>query len=213
MHRLSLITLLLFPVSSHGQQQLPAQQQTGQPQQSQSQQGQQEQQQPTTPIGDLARANGMAQVLSAAAANQNEQTRQQYIQNQGKAATGYLDIRRYNKAQTEANRSRPLSPEQYVRGAREQAPSRLEGSQLDRATGEINWPAPLRSPRFSARRARIERLLQQQAQGGQMAYGEIHAASNDFLAELQAMLPATSANDYMLAKRFLESLQQAGRVN
>jgi hypothetical protein len=74
------------------------------------QQGQQQPQQepPTTPMSDVLRAKGRAEVLSAAAANQNEQTRRQYIQNQGNAAASQLGIRVLNGEQRVAARSSPL---------------------------------------------------------------------------------------------------------
>jgi hypothetical protein len=173
--------------------------------------GQQQEQPALTAVGDVVRSNGMANVLNASATGQIEQARQAYIQNQTRAAAGYLELRRYHREQVAASRSTPLSMEQYVRGAREQAPDRLQPSQLDALTGEIRWPTPLTVPGYATHRAQVERLFRERATG-LVVYGETKSAIDLFLKKLKGDLPNMAANDYMLAHRFLESLGHTGRT-
>jgi hypothetical protein len=107
-------------------------------------------------------------------------------------------------------RSTPLSMEQYVRLAREQAPEPLTATQLDPLTGTISWPAPLRAPVYDEKRKRIERLFQDRATG-YVVYGEIHQAVQQFLEELKLQVDVLPANDYVDAKKFLDSLVWAAR--
>src|SRR4051812_24251793 len=89
---------------------------------------------------DVVRSYGMANLLNSQAANQFEQARRAYIENRLKATQSYFEMRRYNEEARRAMRSTPLSMEQYVRLAREQAPEPLTATQLDPLTGTISWP-------------------------------------------------------------------------
>src|SRR5437763_10220293 len=74
---------------------------------------------------DIVRSYGMASLLNAQAVNQIEQARKQYIENQLRAVQTYVDTHRINTEYRNAARPKPLSLEQYVRLAREQAPEPL----------------------------------------------------------------------------------------
>ena len=159
---------------------------------------------------DVVRSYGMANLLNSQAANQIEQARRAYIENRLKATQTYFEMRRYNEEARRAMRSTPLSLEQYVRLAREQAPEPLTATQLDPLTGTISGPAPLRAPAYEAFRRRIERLFQDRATG-YMVYGEIHQAVLEFQDALKQAVDALPANDYVDAKKFLDSLAWAAR--
>jgi hypothetical protein len=159
---------------------------------------------------DVVRSYGMANLLNSQAANQIEQARKAYIENQLRATQTYFEMRRYNTEARRAARSTPLSLEQYVRLARAEAPDPLSPTQLDPLTGTINWPAPLRQPAYEAFRKRIERLFQDRATG-YVVYGEIQQAVQEFEALLRADLEKFPPNDYVAAKKFLDSLAYAAR--
>jgi len=156
---------------------------------------------------DIVRSYGMANLLNGQAAVQVEQARKAYIENQLKATQTYFEIRRYN---AEARHRTPLSLEQYVRLARDQAPEPLTATQLDPLTGTVSWPAPLRLPAYEAFRRRIDRLFQDRATG-YIVYGEVQQAVQDFEAQLKADLMKFPPDDYIVAKKFLESLAWAAR--
>jgi hypothetical protein len=159
---------------------------------------------------DVVRSYGMANLLNSQAANQMEQARKAYIENRLKATQTYFEMRRYNEESRRALRSTPLSMEQYVRLAREQAPEPLTATQLDPLTGTISWPAPLRAPAYEPMRKRIERLFQDRATG-YVVYGEIYRAVQEFQDALKLQVDALPANDYVDSKKFLDSLAWAAR--
>jgi hypothetical protein len=159
---------------------------------------------------DVVRSQGMANLLNAQAATQFEQARKAYMENQLKATQTYFEMRRYNTEARRAERSTPLSTEQYVRLAREQAPDSLTPTQLDPLTGTVGWPAALKQPQYAAFRARLDKLLQDRA-SGYLVFGEIQRACDDFQSQLKNDLQNFSANDYVNAKKFLDSLAFAAR--
>jgi hypothetical protein len=152
----------------------------------------------------------MANLLNSQAATQYEAARKSYIENRMRATQTYFDMRRYNTESRNAERGTPLSMEQYVRLAREQAPDTLTATQLDSLTGAVNWPAPLRKPEYGAFRSRIEKLFQDRALGYSV-YSDIRAACEEFQARLQADIMQFQANDYVAGKKFLDSLIYAAR--
>jgi hypothetical protein len=159
---------------------------------------------------DVVRSYGMANLLNSQAANQYEQARKAYIENRLRATQTYFEMRRYNNEARQAMRSTPLSMEQYVRLAREAGPEQLTATQLDPLTGTISWPAPLRLPEYEAYRQRIERLFQDRATG-YVVYGEIQKVVNEFLEQLKLDLEKFPPNDYVNARKFLDSLAWAAR--
>jgi hypothetical protein len=159
---------------------------------------------------DVVRSVGMANLLNSQAANQIEQARKQYIENQMKATQTYFEMRRYNTEARRAARSTPLSMEQYVRLARQQAPEPLTATQLDPLTGSVNWPPPLRKPEYEQLRRRVERLFQDRATG-YVVYGEIQQACDEFSAHLKADTNLFPPNDFIAARKFLDSLAWASR--
>jgi hypothetical protein len=159
---------------------------------------------------DVVRSQGMANLLNSQAATQYEAARKSYIENRMRATQTYFDMRRYNTESRNAERGTPLSMEQYVRLAREQAPDTLTATQLDSLTGAVNWPAPLRKPEYGAFRSRIEKLFQDRALGYSV-YSDIRAACEEFQARLQADIMQFQANDYVAGKKFLDSLIYAAR--
>src|SRR5262245_33193078 len=152
----------------------------------------------------------MANLLNSKAAGEFEQARRTYIENQMRATQTYFEMRRYNAEARQAARSTPLSMEQYVRIAREQAPDGLSPTQLDPLTGTISWPSLLRQLAYEPLRKHIEKLFHDRA-AGYVVYGEIQQACQDLQAALKADVDKFPANDYITAKKFIESLTYAAR--
>ena len=161
-------------------------------------------------FADVVRSQGMANLYNAQAATEAEKARSAYLDNQYKATQTYFEMRRYNTEARRAERSSPLSSEQYVRLARVEAPDRLTPTQLDPLTGTVGWPEPLRRPEYDAYRKRLEKLLQDRTIG-YVAYGEIQQAVQQFSDQLRSDLMKFPANDYIQAKKFLDSLAYAAR--
>ena len=161
-------------------------------------------------FADVVRSQGMANLYNAQAASQAQQARSAYLDNQYKATQTYFEMRRYNTEARKAERSPPLSTEQYVRMARVEAPQMLTNTQLDPLTGSIAWPAPLAIPEYAMYRAQIEKLFADRY-SGYSSYGAVQQACQAFLDQLKADIMKFQANDYVGAKKFLDSLIYAAR--
>jgi hypothetical protein len=157
-------------------------------------------------FADVVRSQGAANLMNSMAAGNIEDARQKYIENRLQATQTFFDMRRINAESRRSERSMPLSNEAYVRLARQQAPDRLSVSQLDPLTGTITWPAPLRNAAYAENRDQLERLFKERASGVDDNYDEIRAATATFLNKIKTDVSTFQPNDYIRARRFLESL-------
>src|SRR4029453_17208717 len=82
-------------------------------------------------FADVVRSAGAANLMNSEAAKNYEDARKKYIENRLQATETFFDMRRVNQQSRSPERPRPLSTEQYVRLARQQAPTRLSVSQFD----------------------------------------------------------------------------------
>lgn len=163
-------------------------------------------------FADVVRSAGAANLMNSAAAKNYEDARKKYLENRLQATQTYFESRRINQESRDAERSRPLSMEQYVRLARQQAPDRLSVSQLDPLSGIITWPASLRSAEYKQDRTTIERLYQERARGVDANYQDIQLACEALQAKLQADVAKFDPNDFIRAKKFVESLTYEVKV-
>jgi hypothetical protein len=161
-------------------------------------------------FADVVRSQGMAHLYNAQAATEAQKARSAYLDNQYKATQTYFEMRRYNTEARRAERSAPLSTEQYVRLARAEAPQTLTNTQLDPLTGTIGWPAPLALPEYAMFRTSIERLFADRY-SGYSSFAQIQQAVQAFADQLKADIMRFQANDYVAAKKFLDSLIYAAR--
>lgn len=157
-------------------------------------------------FADVVRSQGMANYMNSMAASNFEDARTKNLQNRMLATQTYFDMRRVNQQARQAERGTPLSNEQYVRLARMQAPDRLSVSQLDPLSGLISWPPPLRREAYAEDRAALEAMFKQRAAGTADNYEEIQAACNRLLDKLRANLSTFVPNDFIAARKFVESL-------
>ena len=137
---------------------------------------------------DIVRSQGMANLMNSQAAKEFELARREYIQNRMDATQTYFEMRRYNQEARAAERSSPLSTEQYVRLAREQAPARLSVE------------------------GKLDELFAVRAHGTVLAHGEIQTACNALLEKLRQDLQTFSSNDYLQARNFVTSLAREAQI-
>lgn len=161
---------------------------------------------------DIVRSRGMANLMNSQAAKEYELARREYLDNRLHATQTYFEMRRINQEARAAERSSPLSTEQYVRLAHAQAPDRLSVSQLDPFTGQIGWPAALRRTEYAELTSRIDSLFAMRAKGTVLAYDEIHTACDELLAQLKADVNKFKSNDYIQAKNFVSSLSYEAQL-
>jgi hypothetical protein len=158
-------------------------------------------------FADVVRSAGLNRLQTSVAMKNVEEARRAYIDNRLKATQTYYDMKRMNDDYRDSKRSQPLSFEGYVRLARIQAPERLSVSQLDPFTGSIAWPAILQERKYAADRDLIEQLYEERANEVASNKREIQAACDNLLHALQADIDLYAQNDYVRAKRFVESLR------
>jgi hypothetical protein len=163
-------------------------------------------------FADIVRSQGMANLMNSQAAGNYEDARKKYIENRAQATETYFQMRDYNKKARAAERGSPLSSEQYVRLAKQQAPDRLGVTQLDPLTGQISWPAQLRQPEYAQDRALIEQLFRERANGVDFNYGDIHQACTALQEKLKANLASFTPNDFITAKKFVDSLSYESKL-
>jgi hypothetical protein len=163
-------------------------------------------------FADVIRSAGAANLLNSEATSKYEDARKKYLENRLQATQTYFDMRRLNTEARRSERSLPLSTEAYARLARQQAPERLSVSQLDPLTGTIVWPAPLRRPEYDAPRLELERLYTERANGTSLNYDDIQVACDKFQQQIKADLPKFEPNDFIRAKKFIDSLAYEPKV-
>lgn len=163
-------------------------------------------------FADIVRSAGAANLMNSAAAKNYEDARKKYIENRLQATETFFEMRRVNQESRDAKRPRPLSTEQYVRLARQQAPERLSVSQLDPLSGTINWPGVLRDEKFKADREAIELLFKERSRGITSNSRAIGDACQALLDRLKPEAETLSANEFIRVRRFVESLANEARL-
>jgi hypothetical protein len=163
-------------------------------------------------FADVVRSAGAANLMNSEAAKNYEDARKKYIENRLQATETYFEMRRANQESRAALRPRPLSTEQYVRLARQQAPERLSVSQLDPLSGTIGWPRVLMADRYKEDRELLQTLFKERARGVAHNYEEIREACDALLAKLKADTAKIGANDFIRAKNFVDSLSYEVRL-
>jgi|GEM_PF-3314471 len=89
----------------------------------------------------------------------------------------------------------------------------LNDVELDRRTGQIDWPVALRRDKFSTQRVEVESLLKAAAQQGvtaELSTG-ISVKVRELRSDLREQIRRMPTNDYLDAKTFLKRLEVESR--
>jgi len=166
-------------------------------------------------MASAVRAAGDYNLSTSQAYVNLEEAKRRDIVNRQAWTDAYFEMRRTNAAYRQVERGPKGTPDEWVRYAKEAAPARLSPGELDSVSGEINWPRILQRPEFKDGRDELERLYSHRAErGGSIGpgtYTEIQssiAAMTDFLKSNIKKYPP---NEYLDAKKFLESLAYEAR--
>ena len=160
-------------------------------------------------MADVVRSRGQANLSNSAAAINYSHARRNEIDNRQQATETYFDMRRMNKAYRDSERKPKPSMEDLVRYAQAGKPKRLSPSELNPVTGTIRWPILLRSDEFTDSRAELEKAFAERAAHGVVGtddYMKIKKTTGAMLADLKKQIRKAVPDQYMVAKRFLESL-------
>jgi hypothetical protein len=157
----------------------------------------------------VIQAEGLYNVNTAQAMIEYEQARGMYLTNRKKATENYYAGKELHQAVEAQKRERnKTSPEALALAAQSSVPARLEASAFNQQTGKIAWPKALLDTQFNAKRTEIEKLAAMRAHttGKPETVKKIKAATVEMTSMLKSNITKMPANDYMQARKFLDSL-------
>lgn len=160
-------------------------------------------------IADIIRSEGLYNALTAQGMVDLAHAQRQFIENRRAAVETYFAVREINREYRAKERGRRGTFEDWVRYAQAGAPARLSPSELDHVSGRICWPVLLKAELFADYRSELEKLFAFRAVSGQLSTDEflrIDELTRGLVYELQARVALLPAQEYMRAKRFVQSL-------
>lgn len=167
-------------------------------------------------MSEMMRAQGYQNLENSQAAINWEQAKTQEIQNRLRWTETYFEMRKVNREAVAAERGPPVTKEQAMRMAKDNAPRRLVSTELDPVTGHIGYPPVLMDEPYVDYRARLDKLFAQRAaSGGSMPYSDFRAIQttvSDFIDSLKSRVKDYPASDYGRARTFLDSLAHEARM-
>jgi len=156
-----------------------------------------------------AQAAGYYNLMTAQARVVHAEAASREIDNREQAIDSYFAMREKNRQERAAERGPRPTTEQLERIAAAGRPDRLSPSDVNTVTGEITWPRLLQEAEFGAFRAALENVFAQRAVSGQLhahAVGAAQQATDGMMAQLKTRVRDANQQDYIAARRFIESL-------
>ena len=157
----------------------------------------------------VIQAEGMYNVNTAQATVEYEQARSLYLTNRRKFTENYYATKEMHQAVEAQKRERnKTSSEALTFAAKSSVPVKLETAAFNPQTGKIAWPKVLLDNQYTARRAEIEQLTatRTKTSGRPETVKKIQAATVEMSSILKSNITKLSANDYVQARKFLDSL-------
>ena len=161
-------------------------------------------------IGEVIRAQGEYNLATSAAAVNFSEARRREIENNKQWVQTYFETREINRQAREAEIKRERgNPEDWIRYAQAGRPKLLSNSELDAVTGKIHWPLLLTAPEYGAQRAELEKAFAARAYHGMVSLDGLYKitdVTDGMLANLKSQIRDLPPDQYIEARRFLESL-------
>ncbi len=161
-------------------------------------------------FADVVRSQGMANLLDSEAAVNNETAYSKALVNQRDYVQTYFETRRMNEEYRAAERGKPPTSEQMFRWAHCEAPQPFNTYEFDPLSGQINWPMALLDPTFANYRNATEQYFKDRAQKPRTIsftyYQQMQELAENWLVDLKARIMDYKPNDYLRARKFIESL-------
>jgi hypothetical protein len=165
-------------------------------------------------IGEIIRAQGEYNLSTSAAAVNLSVARRREIENDKLWVQTYFETREINRQARDAeNKRERASPEDWIRFAQAGRPKLLSNSELDAVTGKIHWPLLLTAAEFNAQRAELEKLFADRAYHGMVTLEglyKLNDLTDAMMSALKAQIRNVPAEQYLEARRFLDSLAYEG---
>ena len=163
------------------------------------------------------RAQGEYNLETTAAMSNYEDARSKYIDNQEKWTRVYAEKQRALAAQKEADREAAIAARERAKAFDEAnppaGPPRLTASQLDPSTGRIQWPTALTAVAFEGQRKSLDALFEMRVHTSTNPdlAAKVDKAAKEMKDSLRAKIREIPSQDYIEARRFLDSLAVEGR--
>lgn len=167
-------------------------------------------------MADVVRSQGAYNAMTSGAMVNVEEARGKYIENQKQWTEVYLMKQRAIAAQHSEQKEDARARNARIRetqGTQSSLPSRLSSSELDPATGHINWPSALMLNAFADQRKEIEGLFASRAHTGTTSdlsdavYKKVRAMQDELRNHIRNIV----TQDYLDARKFLDRLSLEGR--
>lgn len=163
-----------------------------------------------TGLGNLIRAQGAYNQMTAQAMIALEQAKDLQITNRLKAAQAVYQLRRLNEEEhaiQERKRAAAYGEPPPVKIRR------LTPSQLDPVTGAITWPAVLQTPDFAVERAALDHDFAIRASDpGRVTNTEVEHLVDRMHTTLDQQHDILSTSDFFAARHFLEAVAGESRT-
>ena len=169
----------------------------------------------TRSMAMIVQSAGLGNLRTSEAVINYETARSQEMDNRLKATQTYFENRRMIKSYRDAERAPPPTAEQLYRFAKQGIPKPLSASELDQVSGDISWPVVLRGDDFASFRLVAEQFYHSRASGSTEVTYDSYAQFQQAVADCQSLLKSRlrefKADDYIRAKKFLDSLAHEAR--
>jgi hypothetical protein len=167
-------------------------------------------------MSEMMRAQGYENLKNSEAAKNWQEAKTLDIQNRLRWTETYFEMRKVNREKRAEEDGPPVTQEQAIRMAAMKMPARLRSTQLDPATGHIEYPVILTDDGYKPYRDKLDTLFAHRAaSGGSIPYSDYQAIQqtvNQFIDALTKRIGDYSAGDFGRAKNFLDSLGQEAKL-
>lgn len=167
-------------------------------------------------MSEMMRAQGYENLQNSEAAKNWQDAKTLDIQNRLRWTETYFEMRKVNREKRAEEDGPPVTQEQAIRMAAMKMPSRLRSTQLDPATGHIEYPMILTDSGYKPYRDKLDTLFANRAaSGGSIPYSDYQAIQttvNQFIDALTKRIGDYSAGDFGKAKNFLDSLGHEAKL-
>lgn len=155
---------------------------------------------------------------SSVAANNFQEAHRRALENSTRRVDTYFHRRQLNEQYRAEMRGQPPTPAQVRKYAKATLPDRPAADQLNRVTGEIDWPATLAGKEFADYRKRLGDLFEQRSRESERGldsehYAEIKRVAKEMLSALKEHVKEMPPMQYIQARNFIESLQYEARFD
>ena len=158
----------------------------------------------------LTRAQGEFNLNSAIAARYLQDAYSAHLDNEQKRVDTYFALKERNRQYVDATRRPRPTLEAILRFNAGLLPERPDRHELDPISGELYWPTALERDEFAAIRVKLEEQFERRARYGELdpeSITVIREATEEGRSLLKDQIRELRPNDYLAAKRFLESLE------